>query len=385
MKKYLIIGNGVAGATAVSEIHKNDPACEITVITEEGTPFYSRIRLPDFVAGRTDISSLIIQKDKWFQERNIDLKTGITIKDIDPSNNQVIDLDNNVTIYDTLLLATGSSPFIPPIKGNAKMNVFALRNFEDAKNIIRAADKSGKAVVIGGGLLGLEVAHALIIKGIAVTVVEFFDRLLPRQMDTKGARMLKKMLENQGFKFEMGATTKEIKGDQAVTGVELASGKILEADLVIFSAGVRPNIELPSKAGIAIDRGVIVNSHMETNFKSIYAAGDIAQFEDINFCIWPEAQEQGRIAGLNMVSTQEIFESIVPSNRLKVAGIEFGSAGDIDPENVLESEIVQSDKIYRKLVKKNEKLVGCIMLGTTTGFFDAVKQISKNKIKEDKS
>ena len=379
MKKYLIIGNGVAGATAVSEIHKNDLSSKITIITEEGTPFYSRIRLPDFVAGRTDISSLIIHKNKWFQDKNIDLKTGITIKNIDPFNNQVIDSDNNVTIYDTLLIATGSSPFIPSVKGNTKMNVFTFRNFEDAKNIMRVADKSRKAVVIGSGLLGLEVAHALIIKGIAVTVVESYDRLLPRQMDTKGAGMLKKMLENQGFKFEMYATTKEIKGDKTATGVELASGKILEAGLVIFCAGVRPNIELPLKADIAIDRGVIVNSHMETNLKNIYAAGDVAQFEDMNFCIWPEAQEQGRIAGLNMASIQATFESIVPSNRLKVAGIEFGSAGDIDPENVLESEIVQNDKIYRKFVKKDEKLVGCIMLGNTTGFFDVIKQISKNR------
>ena len=376
MKKYLIIGNGVAGTTAAQEIRKNDPQGRITIVTEEKIPFYSRIRLPDYVAGITDKPDLIIKKDQWYKDQNIDLKTKITITDIDHVSKQATDQTGTVLEYDSLLIATGSKSFIPPIEGNTKDNVFALRTFEDAQNILQSIGNTKNAVLIGGGLLGLEAAHALIKKGLTVTVVEFFDRLLPRQMDNQGALLLKEMLEAQDFKFRLDAKTKEIKGDKAVTGVELESGEVLLADILLFSAGVRSNLDLTTKLGLEADHGVIVNAHMETSLDGVYAAGDVAQFEQINFCIWPEAQEQGRVAGANMAGAAETFEAIVPSNRLKVAGIDLGSAGDIDSEDALENEIEKSNKVYRKLVKKNGKLVGCIMLGNTAGFSSVVRQIA---------
>ncbi len=376
MRKYLIIGNGVAGTTAAQEIRKNDPQGQITIVTKESLPYYSRIRLPDYVAGLADVSDLIIKKDQWYMDQNIDLKTDVVIKDIDHANKQAVDQNNNVLEYDSLLIATGSNSFVPPIEGSTKENVFALRNFEDAKRIIQATAEAKKIVVIGGGLLGLESSHALIKKGLSVTVVEFFDRLLPRQMDNQGALLLKEMLENLGFEFRLDAKTKEIKGDKTVSGVELESGEILKADIVLFSAGVRPNLELPAKLSLKTDKGVIVNSNMKTSIENIYAAGDVAEFEQTNFCIWAEAQEQGKTAGANMALASNTFKTIVPSNRLKVAGIDLGSAGNFDPEDTLDSEIEKGDQIYRKLVKKDGKLVGCIMLGDTTGFNDVVKQIN---------
>ncbi|MCD4741107.1 MAG: FAD-dependent oxidoreductase [Desulfobacteraceae bacterium] len=376
MKKYLIIGNGVAGTTAAEKIRKNDPHGRITIVTDETIPFYSRIRLPDYVAGITDRQSLIIKEDKWYKDQSIDLKTGITITDIDHVNKQATDQTGNVLEYDSLLIAAGSKSFIPPIEGNTKDNVFALRTFGDAENIAQSIGNARNAVLIGGGLLGLEAAYALIKKGLDVTVVEFFDRLLPRQMDNQGALLLKEMLEELGFKFRLDAKTKEVRGDKAVTGVELESGEVLPADILLFSAGVRSNLDLPIKLGLEIDRGVIVDAHMETSLDGVYAAGDVAQFEEINFCIWPEAQEQGIVAGSNMAGGTEAFEAIVPSNRLKVAGIDLGSAGNIDSEDALENEIEKSDKVYRKLVKKNGELVGCIMLGNTAGFSGVVRQIT---------
>lgn len=378
MKKYLIIGNGVAGTTAAEKIRKNDPDGLITIVTKEEVPFYSRIKLPDFVAGLADKTDLIIKNEKWYSDYKIDLKLGVTITDINSIRKQAADQDGNIFDYDSLLIATGSNPFIPPVNGSSKDNVFSLRSFEDAAGIVKAAASADNVVAIGGGLLGLEAAHALINRGIKLVVVEFFDRLLPRQTDPHGALLLKNMLEKQGFGFRLGAVTKQITGEKAAEGVELESGEELKADMVLFSAGVRPDLGLPEKTGLEADRGVIVNSRMETSLENIYAAGDIAQFEQTNFCIWPEAQEQGRVAGANMAGVSEEFKTIVPSNRLKVAGIDLASAGDIDPDNLLESEIEESDGIYRKIVKKNNKIVGCIMLGSTAGFSDIVKQIAGN-------
>lgn len=376
MKKYLIIGNGVAGTEAAKEIRKNDSQGQIIMVTEEATPFYSRIKLPDFIAGITDKSDLIINREQWYKDHKIDLRTNTTIVNIDHGKKQAEDLAGNIFKYNSLLISTGSTPFIPPVKGSAKENVFALRTFDDADNIVKSFPNVKNVVVIGGGLLGIETAYAFVKRGFSVTVVEFFDRLLPRQLDNESALLLTKTLKDMGFKFKLGAKTKEIKGGTSVTGVELESGEVLDADIVLFSAGVRPNLNLPEKLGLKVDRGVIVNNHMETSLDKIYAAGDVAQFEQTNFCIWPEAQEQGRVAGSNMAGVQKDFEAIVPSNRLKVAGIDLGSAGDIDPDNKLENEIERSENVYRKLVKKDGKLVGAIMLGNTAGFSGVIRQIA---------
>ncbi len=376
MKKYLIIGNGVAGTIAAEIIRTNDPDGMVTMFSRESLGFYSRIRLPEFIAGRVGKSDLIIRKDEWYRENRIDLKLATQIVDIDTDRQQVTDHKGNVFDYDCLLMATGSFPFIPPVEGSTRKNVFGLRTLEDAQNIVKAAESAENIVAIGGGLLGLEAAHSLISMGKKPVVVEFFDRLLPRQMDQDGALLLKTMLEKQGFEFRLGAKTVRIAGDRAVTGVELESGELLDADMVLFSAGVRPDLALAEKAGLKTDMGVIVNSGMQTEIENIYAAGDVAVFEQTNFCIWPEANEQGRIAGANMSGKHEKFSPIVPSNRLKVAGINLASAGDIDPENRFESQIEQSADMYRKIVMKNGKIAGCIMLGNTEGFTQVVKQMS---------
>ncbi len=377
MTKHLIIGNGVAGTTAAQTIRKNNPDDSIEMVTKESVPFYSRIRLPDVVAGIAGKSDLIIKKDQWYTDNKINLHTGVIIVNIDHLKKQAKDQTGKIWEYDSLLLATGSNPFVPPIDGSTKTNVFTLRSLEHAENILKAADNAKKVVAIGGGLLGLEAAYALIKKGLDVTIVEFFDRLLPRQVDGEGALMLKSMLEAKGFKFRLGAKTKKIQGDKSVSGVELDTGEVLPCDLVLISAGVRPDLALPEILNLKTDQGLIVDEHMETSLKGVYAAGDIAQFNKINFCIWAEAQEQGKVAGANMAGLEKKFETIVPSTRLKVAEIDLASAGDIDPDNKLESEIKKTDKIYQKFVRKNRQLAGCIMLGDITGFSNAVKEIGK--------
>ncbi len=375
MKKYLIIGNGVAGTEAAAEIRKNDPDGLITMFTKEKIPFYSRIRLPDYVAGNAEQSDLVVKNDKWYDDLRINLKLETSIINIDHALKKARDSAGNLYDFDRLLLATGSSPFIPPVKGNSKENIFALRTVRDAENIINALAHGGNIVIIGGGLLGIEAGHAFVKRGLLVTIVEFFDRLLPRQMDKEGASILRKLLESKGFNFRLDARTKEICGNDTVTGVQLESGEIIKADMVLFSAGVRPDLKLAEDLGLKIDRAVVVDKHMKTTLDSVYAAGDVAQFEGANFSIWPEAMDQGRTAGCNMAGTAAVYEPVVPSNRLKVAGIALASAGDIDVDNKLESDIKKGENSYEKIVKKDGKLAGCIMLGSTERFSDLVQQI----------
>jgi len=376
MKRYLIIGNGVAGTTAAQSIRELDKGGAVTIVSEESVPFYSRIKLPDYLAGSQSVDDIIIRKDKWYKDQDVELKLDVVIEDIDPELKVAVDSNGQSYPYDKLLLATGSYSFVPPIEGSGTGTVFALKTVADADRIIEASSGVKNATIIGGGLLGLEAGHALLKRGITVSVVEFFDRLLPRQLDTEGAALLQKMMEEMGFVFHLGAKTEKILGDRKVEGVQMDSGTVIDSDLVLFSTGVRSRLELAEKLGVETDKSIVVSPSMETSAKGIYAAGDAVQVEGMNFCIWPEAQEQGRVAGINMAGGKESFKRIVPSNRLKVAGINLASAGDIDQDNKLEHEKETYETVYKKIVKKDGAVVGCIMLGNTDGFSDIVKTMN---------
>lgn len=373
MKRYLIIGNGVAGTTAAQNIRDLDKEGAVTIVSEERLPFYSRIKLPDYMAGSQSVDDLVIRKENWYKDHDVELKLDVAIDDIDPELKVAVDRNGHSYPYDTLLLATGSYSFIPPIEGSSIGSVFALKTVQDADRIIQAGDGVRNATVIGGGLLGLEAGNALLKRGVKVSVVEFFDRLLPRQLDTEGASLLQKMMENMGLVFHLGAKTEKISGQERVEGVQLDSGMVIDSDLVLFSTGVRSRLELAEKLKLETDKSIVVNTAMETSGKGIYAAGDAAQVDGMNYCIWPEAQEQGRVAGINMAGGKEVFKHIVPSNRLKVAGINLASAGEIDEDDKLEHEVEKTETVYKKIVKKDGAVVGCIMLGNTDGFSDIVK------------
>ena len=380
MTSHLIIGNGAAGTTAAEQIRKQDASAKITLITAEALPLYSRIRIPEFLCGKIQEPALIIKDLPWHVQRDITLITNTKVSLVDYENKTAETADGKTYSYDTLLLATGSNAFVPPIKGSDKKRSFTLRNVADAK-VLAALDPSvTELVVIGGGLLGLEAAWAMVQRGKHVTVVEFFDRLLPRQLDTEGAGRLQALLEEMGFSFRLGATPQEIIGGEGVEGVCLKSGETLPAHSVLFSAGVRSELSLVKNSGMTIDRGIVVNERMETSLPGVYAAGDAAQFDNINYCIWPEAVEQGRVAGINMAGGKAAFKNIPPSNILKVAGISLASAGDIDVEGKMISEITANDTVYQKIVKNPDgNIIGCIMLGDTTPFNKTLKLIKGEK------
>lgn len=379
--RYIIIGNGVAGTTAAFNIRKLDSSGEIIILTDEGVPFYSRIRLIEYPAGEVDEKGLVIYKDDWYEKNNIKLLLNTPVADIDKNKKQVITSNGKTPDYDRLLLATGGISFVPPIPGSGKKGVFTLRTLKDAIKIKNYASETKKALLIGGGVLGLEAGNSLRKTGHEVSVVEFFSRLLPRQMDSEGAEVLKAQMENMGFTFYLGAKSKEITGNDRVTGLILEGGRKIDCDLIIISAGVRPDAVLGRRLGIKINKGLLVNDRMETEIKDVYAAGDLIEHRGVFYGIWPAAEKQGEIAGINMAGGNAIYEGTTPSNVLKIVGINLAAAGDIDAEGEYDS-IIEKDKnqyIYRKLVIKDSVLSGCILYGDISGYRKILKAIDEKR------
>ena len=377
MTNYVVVGNGIAGTTAAENIRKQDMEGSITIVTEEDVPFYYRIRLNEYLSGDMTEEELIGKGEEWYRGHNITLKLNTRVSGAVPGEKILFTTDNERIGYDRLLLATGSHSFIPPIKGSDKKGVFALRSVQDARDISSWAVEVEDIVLIGGGLLGLEAGNALRRLGKKVTVVEFFPRLLPRQLDVDGAGRLQKIMEGMGFSFRLGAKTEAIAGANGVDGVQLEGGETLPARMVIISAGVRPNMELAKDLGLEHDKGIKVNERLLTSSPHIYAAGDVAEYHGMPYGIWPAAMEQGKIAGTNMAGGDRVYQGTTMANTLKVVGVDLASAGNIDADNSLESKVVTDDTVYKKVVLEKDRIVGCIMLGNTKGFSRITKAMEE--------
>ncbi len=379
MNRYLIIGNGVAGARAAVKIREKDSQGEVHIFTDEAYPFYYRVRFPEFVAGEVTIKEITIHTREFYQGKNITLHLEEPIIEVFPEKKEVRNREGKTYAYDLLLVATGGNAFVPPIQGREKKGVFTLRTMKDAIEMKAFSEKVGQAILIGGGLVGLETGGALLRRGIKVSVIEQNPRILPRQMDPEGAHILQTKMENMGFSFYLNGQTEEILGEDRVEGVRLKDGRVIEGQMAIISAGVRPNVELARKMGIEIKNGVLVNDRLETTAKDIFAAGDVAEHKGRVYGIWPAAQKQGEIAGVNMAGGNESYGGTVVSNTLKVVGIDLTAAGEIDPEGRLEC-VVRSDREkchYCKVTFKEDKVVGCIFLGETKGKAELLNAIER--------
>ena len=380
MSHYVIVGNGVAGTTAAENIRKLDPQGPITIFTDEAVPFYNRLRLNEYLAGEIAEEQLIGKPQDWYRRHGIDLNLSTPVVAGDPDKKTVRTADGQEFSYDVLLLANGSHSFVPPIQGADQKGVFTLRTIQDYRDTLALAQEVRKVVLIGGGLLGLEAGNGLLRQDKEVLVVEFFPRLLPRQLDDEGARRLRLILEEKGFTFKLGAQAREIGGRERVEDVRLEGGEVLEAGLVLISAGVRPNLELARSMGLEVNRGVKVDGRLQTSVEDVYAAGDVAEFNGANYGIWPAAREQGQYAGINMAGGDSLYHGTTMANILKVIGVAVASAGDIDADNRLESVIDARQGIYRKLVLAPEgNIAGCIMLGDITGFNKVVQAMGKGQ------
>jgi len=381
MTTYLIIGNGVAGNAAAENIRKHDPEGKIAVFSRESRPFYYVPALPEYLAGAKAADQIIIHPQSWYDRHRIDLHLNTRITQIDPARKFVETDQGERFPFDKLLLATGGNSFVPPMQGADSPGVFTLRTLADADRIKQAAAPAKTALLIGGGLLGLEAGNGLRQMGLAVVVVEFFPRLLPRQLDAAGAAILQRQMEDMGFTFHLGAKTREIAAGPDGLTVNLESGEQLKGDLVLISAGVRPDLSLAQALGLNIDKGVKVDDTMKTSRDGIYAAGDLIEHRGRFYGIWPAAMEQGAVAGAAMAGQAAKYEGTLPSNVLKVVGVDLVAAGDIDADGKL-TAVVHTDsakKIYRKLVIRDNLLVGAILLGDIRGSAEIQAAIGKQQ------
>ncbi len=368
--KVIIIGNGVAGITAAKTVREQSPDAAIDVFTDEQYHYYFRPKLIAFLAGLCELNDLYAYPAAWYEKQKINVHFGATIKKFDPAE-KTITTTNGSLSFDKLLVANGSSPFLPPIPGINREGIFTLRTINDARVIQDYARKVKKAVVMGGGLLGLESAWALQKIGVTVTVLEYFTRLLPRQLDKEGAQVLLDRINALGIEVKLSCSTEEFLGDKKISGVRTKDGELIEADLALVSAGVKPNLQLASQAELKINKGVVVDGMLKSSRDDIYAAGDIAEFNGLIYGIIPPAIEQAKTAAANMIGDKPAaYNGTTPTTTLKVMGIDLSCMGISNPETGNFELLKKEDKekgIYKKLVLQENRLVGAIWLGVSKG------------------
>lgn len=360
----VIIGGGVAGITAALELSRRKVG-DIDVYSDEAYPYYYRPQLTEFLAGELTLDKLFRRKLDWYEERGIHIHLGCPATQLDPAAKTVTIAGADVVAYDKLLLAMGSRPSLPPIPGSDRPGVFTWRTLADSLEITKSAVACSHTIVIGGGLLGLEAARGLLGFCPHVTVLEFFPRLLPRQLDGEGAGLLQSFVESLGIRVIVDAKTEAILGDTRVTGVRLKDGCELPARTVLVAAGVRPEAALAQQAGLKVERGIIVDEHMATSAPDVYAAGDVAVYQGYSWAIAPIAQAQARVAAANMAGDAVAYDVVVPSTTLKVVGIEVSSVGLVNPEGDDCHEFRRLDAdagTYKKIVLRDGIIVGSIVI-----------------------
>lgn len=366
---YIIVGQGAAGTTAAKELRRREPATPVTMITNEDNYFYSRIDLPDIIAGKYAPSASALMTAEDFSRLEITCRMGETVSKIDPDKKTVILRTGERLAYTKLLVATGSLPVVPPLPGREACGIYTVWTMRQAEIVGNAAENATNAVVIGAGLIGLKTALALKKRGLKVTIVERLPRVMPRQIDGIASLIITESLRKKGVDVMVDTEVKGIavKNDQVVA-VELAGQKLL-CDLVIMAVGVQPNIELAKTAGIAVERGIIVNSAQETSVKDIYAAGDVVQSVDkltgksVIPAIWPVAVEQGEVAAANMTGARMEFGGSVAMNSVEIAGVPLVSVGDIEGEANDQVIMTRRGSNYRKVIIRENKIRGVLVLG----------------------
>lgn len=370
--KLVVVGNGMAGMRTVEELLKIAPDIyDITVFGDEPYPNYNRIMLSPVLANEQTIDDIILNSREWYAENNIALYTSARVNKIDRINRVVYAADGSSAEYDRLLIATGSKPFMLPVPGCELAGVIGYRDIKDTNDMIDTAKKYKHAVVIGGGLLGLEAANGLKIQGMDVTVVHRNEWLLDRQLDKTAGLMLKKNLEAKGLKFLLETNTEKLIGSKEgrVKAVRFRDGLEVAADLVVMAVGIRPNFELAQSAGIYCDRGIVVNDTMQTFDPRVYSVGECVSHRGISYGLVAPLFEMAKVCATHLANFGiGQYKGSVTSTKLKVTGIDLFSAGDFEGGDDTE-EIVLHDAVggvYKKLVIKDDKIIGSVLYGDTT-------------------
>ncbi|MCH8502847.1 MAG: nitrite reductase large subunit NirB [Ectothiorhodospiraceae bacterium] len=369
-EKLVLVGNGMAGMKVVEELLTIAPdKYEITVFGAEPYGNYNRIMLSPLLAGEKALDEIMVNSEAWYAENDITLHKGKEIIEIDRIGKRVFAADGTVEPYDRLLLGTGSNPFIIPVPGHDLPGVVSYRDVKDVDAMLDASRKHKRAVVIGGGLLGLEAAYGLMQQGMEVTVVHLMPWLMERQLDEAAGKYLQKSLEARGMHFRMEAQTSEIVGDDSgIQAVRFKDGEELPADLVVMAVGIRPNMELAKKAGLYCERGVVVSDTMQTFDPSIYAVGECVQHRGQCYGLVAPLFEQAKVCANHLAGYGfRLYEGSVTSTTLKVTGIDLFSAGDFQDAEGVDSIVYQDPAggVYKKLCLKDDRIVGAVLYGDT--------------------
>lgn len=385
-QRLVVIGNGMAPGRALEKLFEQAPAAyDVTIFNAEPRVNYDRIMLSPVLSGEKTFEQIVIHGDGWYVKNGVTLYKGCTVTDIDRATKTVRSATGITVTYDKLIIATGSMPIVIPVPGHTLAGVLTYRDLDDVHAMLIAAKAKGKAVVIGGGLLGLEAAAGLREQGMDVTVLHLMPTLMERQLDTASGHLLQKALEDRGINVITKANTKAILGAKRVEAVELADGTRLPADIVVMAVGIRPNAQLGKDAGLAVNRGIVVDAGMRTSDPDIFALGECAEAEGQVFGLVAPLYEMASIAATQLAAdasgfpSEAAFKSSATATKLKVTGINLFSAGDFAEAKDRE-EIVLRDAargVYKRLVIKDDKLIGIVLYGETADgawFFDLLKK-----------
>lgn len=368
-KLYAVLGNGAAGVAAAKAIRERDKTGSIYMISNEEYPAYNRPMLTKSLVAGLDADQIAIQDASWYEEQNICQILGKEVVSVDTKEKEIHTSDGAKFRYDSLIYALGAESFVPPIPGSDLPEVAVIRRLSDTKKVAELLEKTTDAVVIGGGVLGLEAAWELKKARCRVTVLELAPRLMSRQLDEGAGKMLESIGQAQGIEIRTGVTIEAIEGEGRVAGVRLGGGEVIPAQLVIVSCGVRANTKIAEEAGIFAERSVVVDSRMQTNVEGIFACGDCAQYEGLNYAIWPQAVEEGKIAGANAAG--EALEYLPSPAALAFHGMStalFAIGDNGSNPNLIYRTVEFQDvsrKQYEKYYFRNNRLCGVILIGDT--------------------
>jgi nitrite reductase (NADH) large subunit len=363
----VVVGNGMAGMRTVEELLKLAPDLyDITVFGAEPHGNYNRILLSPLLAGDKSVEDIMLHTREWYGRNGIALHAGDPVEHIDRKRRIVRSRGGIQVRYDRLLLATGSTPFILPVPGHQLPGVIAFRDIQDVETMLGAARDHRHAVVIGGGLLGLEAANGLLRQGMEVTVVHVCDSLMERQLDKSASILLKKALELKGLRFLLEADTSAIVGTDRVTAVRFRDGSEIPADLVVMTAGVRPNIKLAQQAGLHCERAIVVDDTLQTYDPRIYAVGECVQHRMATFGLVAPIWDQARVCGAHLAGAgHRRYVQQATATKLKVTGVDLYSAGDFIGGENSEDLVLRDPRrgIYKRLVLRHNRLIGAVLYG----------------------
>ncbi|HCV3621347.1 TPA: NAD(P)/FAD-dependent oxidoreductase [Staphylococcus aureus] len=366
-QKLVMIGNGMAGIRTIEEIlERANDLYDITVIGKEPYPNYNRIMLSNILQNKMTVEKTIMNPYEWYEEHGIELITNDPVIEVDRANQSVITANGIEVSYDKLIFATGSKAFVIPVPGSTLPSVIGWRTIDDTEQMMNIAKTKKKAIVIGGGLLGLECARGLLDQGMEVTVLHLAEWLMEMQLDRKAGNMLKADLEKQGMKFEMQANTTEILGEDDVEGVKLADGREIPADLVVMAVGIRPYTEVAKESGLDVNRGIVVNDVMQTSDSNVYAVGECAEHNGKVYGLVAPLYEQGKVLADHLTNKETNgYKGSTTFTSLKVSGCDLYSAGQIvENAEIKGIEIFNSvDNNYKKIFLKDGNVVGAVLYG----------------------